>query len=160
MISYVSGDLLAAPELDAIAHGCNCGGVMGAGIAVPIRQRWPSMFTEYQRRCRTGELDLGGVFAWRARDLVVFNLGTQKRHGSVALLGAIETAVTAMVAMAPALGVRRIGVPRIGAGLGKLSWASVRAVLETVGAATEIELVVFDRYVAGQRPIPRRRASA
>ena len=155
MISFVSGDLLAASDLDAIAHGCNCGGVMGAGIAVPIRERWPAMFTEYRRRCRTGEFDLGDVFAWRGRDLVVFNLGTQKRHGSVALLGAIETAVTTMVAMAPELGVRRIGVPRIGAGLGKLSWASVRAILEQVGASTPVELVVFDRYVAGQRPIPR-----
>jgi O-acetyl-ADP-ribose deacetylase (regulator of RNase III) len=155
MISFVSGDLLEAPGLDAIAHGCNCGGVMGAGIALPIKQRWPSMFTEYRRRCRTGEFDLGDVFAWRARDLVVFNLGTQKRHGSMAMLGPIETAITSMVAMAPGLGVRRIGVPRIGAGLGKLSWAAVRAVLEKVAATTEVELVIFDRYVAGQKPRPR-----
>src|SRR5262245_29201931 len=111
MISYVSGDLLVATDLDAIAHGCNCGGVMGAGIALPIKQRWPAMFSEYRRRCRVGEFGLGDVFAWRARDLVVFNLGTQKTHGSVAHLGAIETAVTAMVAMAPELGVRRVGVP-------------------------------------------------
>jgi O-acetyl-ADP-ribose deacetylase (regulator of RNase III) len=160
MISYVTGDLLVASDLDAIAHGCNCAGAMGAGIAVPIRQRWPSMYADYRRRCLAGEFGLGDVFAWRDRDLVVFNLGTQKRPGSVAMLGPIETAVTAMLAMAPGLGVRRIGVPRIGAGLGKLSWAAVRAVLERLAATTEVELVVFDRYVAGQRPHARRDKTA
>jgi len=157
MITFVAGDLLEADGLDAIAHGCNCAGAMGAGIAVPIRKRWPSMFAEYRRRCTAGAFRLGDVFAWRARDGVVFNLGTQARPGSRAMLPAIETAVAAMVAMAPELDVRRIGVPRIGAGLGHLSWASVRGVLERIGAATDVELVVFERYVQGARRAVARR---
>jgi O-acetyl-ADP-ribose deacetylase (regulator of RNase III) len=37
-ISYVSGDLLInAYHAQAFAHGCNCAGAMGAGIAVGFR---------------------------------------------------------------------------------------------------------------------------
>jgi O-acetyl-ADP-ribose deacetylase (regulator of RNase III) len=34
-----TGDLFAQPDLTALAHGCNCAGAMGKGIAVPFKQR-------------------------------------------------------------------------------------------------------------------------
>jgi O-acetyl-ADP-ribose deacetylase (regulator of RNase III) len=35
------GDLFAATDLDGIAHGVNCHGQMGAGIAKIIREKYP-----------------------------------------------------------------------------------------------------------------------
>ena len=34
----------------ALAHGCNCLGSMGAGIATGFRDRYPAMYAEYRRR--------------------------------------------------------------------------------------------------------------
>jgi len=51
-IAFVSGDLFAnASSVQAFAHGCNCAGAMGAGIAVGFRTRYPAMYEEYRRRC-------------------------------------------------------------------------------------------------------------
>lgn len=47
-----TGDLFAQPDLRALAHGCNCAGAMGKGIAVPFKQRWPRMYEEYRARWR------------------------------------------------------------------------------------------------------------
>lgn len=129
-IEYRTGDLFAAEDADALAHGCNCAGAMGRGIAVEFKRRWPAMFEEYRQRCHDGRLPLGGVFPWAAPEgLTVYNLGTQAHWRSGAVLSAIESSVTAMADHASANGIRRIAMPRIGAGLGGLDWAEVEAVV-------------------------------
>ncbi len=43
-IEYVAGDLFANEYgAQAFTHGCNCQGLMDAGIAVGCRQRYPVM---------------------------------------------------------------------------------------------------------------------
>ncbi len=143
---FIKGDLFHHEGLHAFAHGCNCAGAMGAGIAVEFRARFPAMYAEYKVRCADGRFNLGDVLAWSEGKTVVYNLGTQKSWKTKAKLDAVETAVTAMVRLAEAAGVARIGLPRIGAGLGALSWEKVRAVLSAIGEETKVELVVFEEY--------------
>jgi O-acetyl-ADP-ribose deacetylase (regulator of RNase III) len=144
--TFVTGDLFAYPDLDALGHGCNCAGAMGKGIAVEFRTRFPAMYAEYNRRCKEGRFQLGDVFEWSEGDRVIYNLGTQKTWRTKAQLGDVETALGRMVKLAEARGVRRLGLPRIGAGLGALPWATVRSTLEALGMATSVELVVFEMF--------------
>jgi O-acetyl-ADP-ribose deacetylase (regulator of RNase III) len=148
VIRFVAGDLLAARDLDAIAHGCNCSGAMGKGIALEIRKRWPEMYEAYRERCRRGEFRLGDTFVWKASP-VIFNLATQKTYRTRADLGAIEQALRTMLATAEEMGIRRIGIPRIGAGLGGVPWPRVRELLIRHGEPGPIELIVFEEYVPG-----------
>ncbi len=39
-------------------------------------------------------------------------------------------------------GIAQIGLPRIGAGIGGLEWDDVLAVIDEIGADTDVELVV------------------
>jgi len=144
--TFVSGNLFEAPELDAIGHGCNCAGAMGKGIAVEFKKRWPAMYRAYKQRCTDGTFGLGDVFFWEDGDARVFNLGTQKTWRSGAVMSAIETAVERMLEIAEDHGLQRIGIPRIGAGLGGLSWTRVREAIETKANASAVELVVFERF--------------
>ena len=137
-----TGDLFAQPDLTALAHGCNCAGAMGKGIAPVFKQRWPKMFREYKARCADGRFGVGDVFVWRDGATTVFNLGIKDHWRDDARLEYIERSVAAMAREASALGVTRVGLPRIGAGLGKLAWADVRAALERVTAGTGLTLVV------------------
>jgi O-acetyl-ADP-ribose deacetylase (regulator of RNase III) len=146
--TFVKGDLFRRSDLKAIAHGCNCAGAMGKGIAVEFRRRFPKMYAEYRRRCAEGLFTLGDVFAWTESKTTVFNLGTQKTWRSKAQLSAIEKAVHEMVRLAAEQGLTKIGLPRIGAGLGGLAWEDVRALLEEIGREAEVELVVFEEYQA------------
>jgi len=61
----------------------------------------------------------------------------------------VEKALRNMVQVARELGIGRVGLPRIGAGLGGLPWETVRELVERVGTETELELVVFEEYVPG-----------
>lgn len=149
-VNFVEGDLFADDRLEALAHGCNCAGAMGRGIAVEFKRRYPRMFDEYRDRCRSGLFGLGDVFRWEAADIVVFNLGTQKTWRTKASLAAIEQSLRGMIAIAEKERIRTIGLPRIGAGLGGAPWERVRSLLQELGDATDVELVVFEKFVASQ----------
>jgi O-acetyl-ADP-ribose deacetylase (regulator of RNase III) len=148
-VTFTEGDMFAREGLRAWGHGCNCAGAMGAGIAVAFKQRFPRMFEEYRARCADARFGLGDVFVWSEGELTVYNLGTQEHWRKKTQLPALAKAVAKMVSLAEKGGVAKIGLPRIGAGLGGLDWPKVRAVLEQAGSATRVELVVFERYEAG-----------
>lgn len=142
-LSHRSGDLFAFRDLDALGHGCNCAGMMGAGIAWAFAQRFPGMEDAYRRRCRDGRFRLGGFFAWDPdAPPVVYNLATQPQPGRCADLGAIRVAVQAMLADAQQRGLARVGMPRIGAGIGGLAWAEVEAAIRPLAERSPVELVV------------------
>jgi O-acetyl-ADP-ribose deacetylase (regulator of RNase III) len=149
-IEFVTGDLFVnRAKAEALAHGCNCAGSMGAGIAVGFKQRYPAMFEEFKRRCRSKppEFTLGSVFLWREEGKpAVFNLGTQPRPGRGATYPIVETALTALRASADEAGIRSIAIPRIAAGYGGLSWKKVRSQIETVFADWSGTLVLYEDY--------------
>lgn len=135
------GDLFHS-GLPALAHGCNCQGVMGAGIAAQFRERWPAMYTAYRDRCKTGGFRLGGYMTWSAPPVMIYCLATQKYAGPEARLDAIAVSVSKMLLDAEAAGITAIGLPKIGCGIGGLLWADVGYLLEVLAAPSLVELIV------------------
>jgi O-acetyl-ADP-ribose deacetylase (regulator of RNase III) len=151
-IEFVAGDLFEnAHSAQAFAHGCNCEGSMGAGIAIGFRDRYPDMYEEYRRRCKAEprRFNLGECWLWKtAHRPWVFNLGTQEKYWRArASYEAIETALKRMRRSAGRHGVSRIALPRIGTGYGGLSWKKVRAIIERVFAGWRGTLYVYEKFV-------------
>lgn len=155
MVKFVTGDLFTYPGLDAIAHGCNCAGVMGAGIAKEFKRRYPENFKKYKQACKDGTFKVGGLLTFDAQDAYILNLGTQDEFINPAKLVDIKKALKYMINFVMHMNIARsavhrdpiktIGLPRIGAGLGGLDWQDVKQVildLDTEG----LELIVFEEW--------------
>jgi O-acetyl-ADP-ribose deacetylase (regulator of RNase III) len=150
-IEFVTGDLFANRfQAQALAHGCNCQGSMGAGIATGFRDRYPEMFAEYRRKCKAEprQFNLGDAWLWKADGRPwVFNLGTQEGVWRArASYEAIEAALRGMRQQADGEAITSIAIPRIGAGYGGLSWKKVRAVVEKVFGDWPGTLYVYAEY--------------
>ena len=52
MIKEVNGNLLTYPGIQVLCHQVNALGVMGAGIAKQIKEKWPNVFEEYRSYCK------------------------------------------------------------------------------------------------------------
>lgn len=152
-VEYVTGDLFVNRfGANALAHGCNCQGSMGAGVAVGFRERYPAMYEEYRRRCKAEPraFNLGDAWLWKEPGKPwVFNLGTQEGYWrSRATYEAVRESLTKMREQADAEQVGSVAIPRIGAGLGGLSWKKVRQVIEEVFADWPGTLYVYEEYVS------------
>lgn len=129
MISFREGDLFGA-GIPALAHGVNCRGSMGAGIAAQFRGRYPKMYESYRRRCARGAIRPGEVFPWQTATGVIYNLATQEMPGPDAQPWMIAAAVGQMIAGAHHdFGITEIAMPMIGCGIGGLTENDLRRCL-------------------------------
>ena len=143
MIHYIEyGDIFNIPGVTSYAHGCNCAGAMGKGIALQFKTKFPEMYVEYKRLCDNGEFNPGDVYAYNYGSGYVFNLGTQATWRTKAKLEFIENAIERMMEIAECAGVEKIALPAIGAGLGGLLWGDVKQILEK-GAVQHISVDLY-----------------
>lgn len=144
----VTGDMFAGAD-DAIGHGCNIDGVMGAGVAKIVRRQWPELYTGYRWRCLHGKFPTGGFWAYEAEATgtqpgrVVYNLASQDRPGRHASLRWVEESMRHALRDAEKRGVVTFGIPRIGCGIGGLNWDDVRPVLACMAENTTVTLTVY-----------------
>jgi len=64
MVKVLIGDLFAS-QAQTLVNTVNCIGVMGKGIALEFKKRFPDMFEDYEQRCRKGEVELGQPYLFK-----------------------------------------------------------------------------------------------
>jgi O-acetyl-ADP-ribose deacetylase (regulator of RNase III) len=101
MVKYIEfGNIFKLEGVKNFAHGCNCAGAMGKGIAVQFKAKYPKMYSEYKNLCKEGKFNLGDVFEYNYGNGYVFNLGTQKTWRTKANIEAVEHSITNMLLFA------------------------------------------------------------
>lgn len=84
-MKFVNKDITDA-TFGFVCHQCNCQGVMGAGVALAIRRKWPIVYSEYRTAYTQNKLKLGNViFVMITNNLYIANLCGQDRYGRNAL---------------------------------------------------------------------------
>lgn len=122
MLKEVTGDLFEQ-DVQALAHGVNCSGVMGAGIAKPFKEKYPLMYEEYALMCERNMLSPGGCFAYYVGGgRWIYNIASQNRPGADARRRWLAEGLRSAAIHARQYGVKDIALPRIGAGIGGLDY--------------------------------------
>ncbi|MCC6522414.1 MAG: macro domain-containing protein [Polyangiaceae bacterium] len=133
----VNGDLLKlalAGEFDVIVHGANCQGTMGAGIAKAIRESFPEAFdadlaTPKGDRSKLGTISVASVTRGSRRFSVV-NAYTQFDYRGRGVRVDYDAVRHAFAAIKQQFSGRRIGYPKIGAGLARGDWKILAQILD------------------------------
>lgn len=148
MVHYIQeGNIFKIPQVRNYAHGCNCSGAMGKGIALQFKAKFPEMFEQYKALCKDNKYNVGDVFQYQYKDGFVYNLGTQKTWWEKAELEYIEESLHRMLEMAENEGVKEIAMPAIGAGLGGISWDDIKPLISKVASNhPTVDLYVVERY--------------
>lgn len=144
MLRIITGNLFDAPQA-VVAHGCNCQGAMGRGIALGMRQRFPRMFEHYRSLCLQGKFRPGQVLMWKTPTGWIANLATQDNWGTQAVQARpewIETCLTKLVRWCREHGYSELATPRLGCGLGGLRWEQVEPIFERL--ASDFDIWVYD----------------
>lgn len=148
MVYYIQeGDIFKIPQINNYAHGCNCAGAMGKGIALQFRKKFPLMYEQYKTLCKNGDFKVGSVFCYHYTYGVVFNLGTQKSWKEKAHLDYIEASLREMMEIAHNNDITEIAMPAIGAGLGGKPWHQIKSIINSIASDNpEVDLYVVEHY--------------
>ena len=130
------GDMFTT-SLKAIGHGVNCAGVMGAGIAKPIRAKYPNNYRNYRALCQNKGLNPGGLLTVTENGMTIFNMATQRQPGRDARYDAVFASGFKAANTALNMGLDSIAIPMIGCGIGGLEWDKVESILLCVEDITE-----------------------
>ena len=53
MVHYIQeGNIFKIPQVRSYAHGCNCVGAMGKGIALQFKVKFLEMYEQYKALCK------------------------------------------------------------------------------------------------------------
>ena len=149
-MNVVTGDLLRLAldgRFDVIVHGCNCQCAMGKGIALSIKQRFPEAYEADLRtpkgdRAKLGSISVAEIGRPSGRFMVV-NAYTQFHWRGEGVLADYDAIRSAFRLVKQRFSGRRIGYPKIGAGLAKGDWATIAAIIDEELAAEDHTLVEF-----------------
>ena len=132
MISLTQGNLLEA-DAEALVNTVNTKGIMGKGIALMFKERFPENFEAYSRACKRGEVRIGRMFVTKREELFgpqwIINFPTKTHWRVNTRLGWIEEGLKDLVQVIQHNQIHSVAIPPLGCGSGGLDWVAVRPLI-------------------------------
>ena len=142
MITYLKGDIFSSPA-QVLVNTVNTVGVMGKGVALEFKKRYPAMFKSYERVCDEKQLEIGKLLLWKGPEKWVLMFPTKKHWRSPSKLEYIEAGLQKFADTYVEKGIASIAFPRLGCGNGGLDWEEVRPLMERYLERLSIPVYVY-----------------
>lgn len=119
------GDILKS-KAQTLINTVNCVGVMGKGIALEFKNRFPEMYEDYVQRCQRGEVKPGIPYLYKTLfPPQIINFPTKDHWKSISKLSDIERGLKHLLEHYREWGVTSLAIPPLGCGNGQLEWRVV-----------------------------------
>lgn len=141
MITVARASIFELPA-DVRINTVNTVGVMGAGVALAFRRRYPDMFRAYELACERGEVRIGSLHTWRADDAcssrgacspsLIVNFPTKMHWREKSRYEYVRAGLVALRDLLATLEAgKRVVIPALGCGNGGLDWSVVLPMIKT-----------------------------
>jgi len=147
------GDLLNE-DVDAIINTVNCVGVMGKGIALQFKNKWPDNYKFYKKACKEGKVkvgesliyDLGGLFS---KPRYIVNFPTKNHWREKSKISYIDNGLQNLINFIKIAGIKSIAIPPLGCGNGGLKWSEVKPIIEKYfEEVPDVKVNLFEPHTA------------
>lgn len=142
MIQYVEGNIFDSPA-QVIVNTVNTVGVMGKGLALSFKQRYPDMFERYKKACEKRQLAIGKLMLFYEPDHWLLLFPTKENWRNPSKLEYIEKGLLKFVDTYADKNIVSIAFPRLGCGNGELDWNDVRPLMEKYLKPLPIDVYIY-----------------
>lgn len=155
MLKYVEGDIFHSPA-QVLVNTVNTVGVMGKGIALSFKKRYPEMFERYRKTCDEHKLTIGKLILWYGPDHWVLDFPTKENWRNPSKLSYIEDGLKTFCRKYADYNITSIAFPRLGCGNGELKWDDVKPLMEKY--LKDLPIDVFVYLGPGEATMPEHRS--
>jgi O-acetyl-ADP-ribose deacetylase (regulator of RNase III) len=164
MITFTQGNLLEA-DVEALVNTVNTVGVMGKGIALMFKERFPANMDAYAKACKAKEVRTGKVFVTETGELMgprwIVNFPTKRHWRAKSQMEWITAGLVDLRRFIETTNIRSIAIPPLGAGNGGLNWLDVKLQIEKALADLEdVEVFVYEPISKYQNVVKPRGVEA
>lgn len=142
MIKYVKGNIFNS-ECAVLVNPVNCVGVMGKGLALEFKNRYPAMFQTYKKACDTKELRPGQPMLVYGPDKSIVLFPTKYHWKERSKIIYIKDALEVVSCCYRSFGIKSIAFPKLGCGLGGLDWKEVKPLMEQYLSKPDIDVEIY-----------------
>ena len=140
------GDMFSS-DAQTLVNTVNCVGVMGKGVALIFKERFPEMFQDYARRCARKAVKLGEPYVYEDKSGVkILNFPTKDHWRSASRLSDIEMGLKHLAEHYEDWGIESMAMPPLGCGNGGLDWSEVGPLIYQNLHSLPIDIEVFAPY--------------
>ena len=154
MIRYIEGDIFKSPA-QVIVNTVNTVGVMGKGIALEFKKRYPDMFQAYRDICDRRKLKTGTLMLYYEPDHWVLLFPTKENWRNPSRMEYIEAGLAKFCRTYAEKGITSVAFPKLGCGNGELNWSDVQPVMEKYLKDLPIDIYIY--LGTGPDPIPEHK---
>lgn len=142
MINYYKGTVFNAP-VKTYVNAVNCSGIMGSGIALEFKLRYPDMFENYVKECKEGIIKIGRPKLYKcSNDEWILNFPTKNHWRPASKIEYIEEGLKYFVQNYKKLNFQSIAFPKLGTNNGGLDWEEVRILMEKYLDNLDLEIYI------------------
>ncbi len=146
MFKALIGDMFES-QARILVNTVNCVGVMGKGVALEFKKRFPAMFDDYANRCERKAVRLGEPYLYRdASGVLIVNFPTKDHWRSPARLKDIERGLDYFAAHTAEWGINSVAIPPLGCGNGGLEWSEVGPLIYRKLHDLQMDVEVYAPY--------------
>lgn len=142
MIAYLDGTVFNAP-VKTYVNTVNCAGIMGAGIALEFKLRYPEMFNDYVNKCQLKQMKVGvpRIFEY-SEDIWIMNFPTKGHWRYPSKMIWIEEGLKYFVENYKKRNIESIAFPKLGTSNGGLEWEEVKALMDKYLGNLDIDVYI------------------
>lgn len=142
MIEYIQGNIFDSPA-QVIVNTVNTVGVMGKGLALSFKQRYPEMFKKYRVVCEKHQLTIGKLMLCYEPDHWILLFPTKENWRNPSKLEYIEKGLIKFVNTYAEKHITSIAFPKLGCGNGELLWDDVQPLMEKYLKHLPIDVYIY-----------------
>ena len=119
-----NGDIFSS-ECEYLVNPVNTMGVMGKGLALSFKNKFPNNFEKYKKYCQSGDLTVGKLLITSENNKKIINFPTKIHWKDNSKMKFIEDGLEKLKFAIKKRNIKSIAMPKIGCGLGGLDWNNV-----------------------------------
>jgi O-acetyl-ADP-ribose deacetylase (regulator of RNase III)/uncharacterized protein YwgA len=140
------GDILKS-KAQTLVNTVNCVGIMGKGIALEFKNRFPEMFKDYVQRCSRNEIHVGRPCLYKSLfGQQIVNFPTKGHWKSISKASDVEKGMDYLLSHYKSWNITSIAIPPLGCGNGQLDWKVVGPLIYKRAKQMDIPVEIYAPY--------------
>lgn len=141
-VTVVTGNIFTS-ESQTIVNTINCVGVMGAGIALECRLRYPDMHEKYVALCSNNQIDIGRLWIYKTSDRWILNFPTKKHWRYPSKVEFLHAGLEKFIGTYKEKGIESIAFPLLGADKGGIPQSQSLSIMKQYLERADIHVHIY-----------------